>query len=300
MNSAPSLVDRSCTGCGAPFSPNAHHQQFCSERCRWRYRDRNDPRKILANRERNRLWSARNRGCRKPQPWLKGPPPIGPFLPGGGFALHVSPPPQWEVQLRNTRGLHGMVTQLLGEPHHPNQPGFTLIPLGRGVGWGVFVANEETAARVAGRTVSGVLFDREVTVSCGPLHRVKTPAVTKRGRQRIRIDAITPVCMRTDHSKRTHLYPTQGNLHSTLSAWLPRRLGLDIPEEDVRLELVERQTQPDRVPTGGKYGVTVGWTGHVVLEVNAVAAWLFRCAETIGLGGRTAFGFGRIKVSDGF
>lgn len=298
MTAALRFPERSCLECASMFLPNAGHQVFCGERCRWRYRDKNDPAKILANRERCRRWAAVNRGCKNPQPWLRSPPPIGPFLPGAGFSLQVSPPPKWEIQLRNTRGLHGMVTELIGKPHHPTQPGFTLIPLGRGVGWGVFVSEYEDAAAVAGRSVSGILFDRPVTITCGPLHRVKTPPIGKRGRQRLRIDAITPVCMRTDHSKRTHLYPTAGNLHSTLATWLPRRLGLTIPGEDVCLEIVERQTQPDRVPTGGKYGVTVGWTGHVVLEVNSVAAWLFRCAETLGLGGRTAFGFGRIKVSD--
>lgn len=291
-----------CKQCGAEFQVRSitGRQFYCSESCKekaaWQ-RERLRPDVVARNREACRAWAVDHRGVTARQPWLLGAPPFGEYLPGGAFALAISPTPQWPIELRNTKALHGLVTGLIGKPHDPNVPGFTLIPSDLAAsGWGVYVADPADALRLANAQASGVLFDREVTVSCGAMHRIKSPRVSKRGRRKLRIDCVTPVIIRSQGSTVRHMFPTASNLLSTLTAWTPRRLGLHLGD-DARLVLVERHTQPEWTPMGGKYGPTGGFVGHMVVECNAVAEWLIRCSESIGFGGKTAFGFGRIRVS---
>lgn len=229
--------------------------------------------------------------------WLRGAPAFGPLLPCAGFSLSVSPAPRWPVELRNTRALHGMVTGLLGLPHTKPLPQFCLSPIRTQFGWGV-ITGIEAAERVANLEIEARLFDQIVTVRTGPLVRVKAPKVTKRGHRRLRIDAITPVSVRNSSSHWTHVTPTSSNLGSTMLHHLPRRIGVEVTMDDLRLDLVSRATQVESVPLGGKYGDARGWSGSCVVDTNATGEWLLRCAETLGLGGRTAFGFGRIRVSN--
>lgn len=295
---------RACRFCGAAFVVRSITgcQYYCSDRCKeraqWR-RESRRPEVVAANRERCRRWASENRAVRRREPWLLGPPAFGEYLPGGAFSLRITPAPQWAIELRNTRALHGLVTTLLGEPHDPNLPGFALIPSSIAAsGWGVYIPDEAAALRLAGRQCAGVLFDREVLVTCGPMHRIKAPRVISRGHRHLRIDFITPVIVRSDGGRVVRTSPTAGNLCSTLSAWLPRRIGLEIGDDDVRMHLVERHTQVQLVRMGGKYGCARGFVGHMIVDTNAVGEWLLRCAETIGLGGKCAFGFGRIRVSN--
>lgn len=255
------------------------------------------PAQLERNRERNRAWCATNRNVSERNAWLLGSPAFGTHLPGGGFELHVSPPPKWAVELRNTRGLHGMVTALMGIPHHPTIPQFTLTPWPNDFGWGIYSQHGDVMGRLAGREHEAVLFDRRVVVRCGPLVRVRTPVVAKRGRRRLRIDAITPVLVRENESA-MHTHPTAENMHSTLDAWLPRRLGLESFKDDLKLELIERSTEPATVATGGKFGSARGWTGSVIVETNAIGHWLLEVGARIGVGGRVALGMGRIRVSE--
>jgi hypothetical protein len=253
--------------------------------------------KIARGRERNRAWCATNRSVRNRNAWLLGAPPFALHLPGGGFELHVSPAPQWPIVLRNTRALHGLVTQLLGIGHHPTIPGFTLVPWPTAFGWAVY--SQHDVSGVAGREHAGQLFDREVVVRCGPYARVRAPVIARRGRRVLRVDAVTPVLVRCgDHrAPATYTAPTAANLHSTLDAWLPRRIGVESFGGDLCLSLLSREVQPTLVATGGKFGDTRGWVGHVVVETNAVGHWLLELAARIGLGGRVALGFGRVRVS---
>ena len=62
--------------------------------------------------------------------------------------------------------------------------------------------------------------------------------------------------------------------------------------EDVALE-----TQADRVEVGGHVGACHGWTGRVTLLCNAPTVYALRLAESLGLGGKTAYGLGRVRVS---
>ena len=95
----------------------------------------------------------------------------------------------------------------------------------------------------------------------------------------------------------TRLEPTAQQVRSALRL-LPPRLGLSVPDEDLQLELVERQYEAERVDCGGKYGVVRGWVGRLVVETNATGEWLLRVAAVLGLGGRAAFGFGAIAAKE--
>lgn len=297
-------TERACQNCGTAFRvTNITGRQFyCSERCKeralWKIESLR-PEVVAATRERCRLWATAHRNVTKRNPWLYGPPPFGEYLPGGAFSLRVTPAPRWPIELRNTRALHGMVTQLIDEPHDLKVPGFSLIPTNQaGSGWGVYVPNPEHALRLAGKQFQGVLFDREVVISCGPMHRLKAPKITKRGHRRLRVDVITPVVVRSDGGKTVRTLPTSGNLLSTLCAWLPRRVGVTLEPDAATLKILERHTQEQWTPMGDKYGTQGGFVGWMIVDTNAVGHWLLKVAELIGMGGKTAFGFGRIRVSD--
>jgi CRISPR/Cas system endoribonuclease Cas6 (RAMP superfamily) len=81
----------------------------------------------------------------------------------------------------------------------------------------------------------------------------------------------------------------------------PKRIGLLVDPDTVRLELVERATIPSTLNLAGRtgrLGNMRGWVGHVIVDCNAPAHWLLEVAARIGFGGTTSFGFGRIKVSE--
>lgn len=209
----------------------------------------------------------------------------------------MSPAPRWAIEHRNIRLLHAIATGLIGRGHHPTMPDFALVPWHTGIGWGLYMRHEEDARRLAGKAFPVRLADQHAELRCGPLWRLKAPQVKKRGRRKIRVDALTPICIRNDAGSTTYTAPTANVLRGTLEAWTPRRLGLEVREGEVTLDLIERGTQPTTLDLGGKFGVVRGWVGYVVVETNAVGEWLLRAAEHIGYGGRCAFGFGRIRVT---
>ncbi len=134
----------------------------------------------------------------------------------------------------------------------------------------------------------------------GPLTRVRAPArATRRGRTKVRIDAITPVVICRDGKSTMYTAPTTQHLGSTLRGTLAPRLGID--EEDtryVRIEMLDRETQPETVMLGSHWGNARGWVGHVTADVNASGLWLLECAARgLGLGAMTGVGFGRIKLT---
>jgi len=279
-----------CECCGRLYEAKRFGARYCSDPCR-----HSRPEIVARKREVCRQWAAVHRGCVTRRPWLAGAPPYPGHLPGGCFGLDVEPAPQWPIVHRNVRALHGMLTTLIGKPHHPRLPGFCLVPWQHGIGWGVYVPDQSDALRLAAGQHGAELFQHEVVVSTGVLCKLATPRVAKRGHRRLRVDAVTPTCVRA--SGTLHTAPTAGNVTSTLTQWTAARLGVALERDAVQLILLHRETFPETVLVGGKFGVTRGWLGHIVVETNATGEWLLRCAALIGFGGRTSLGFGRIGVT---
>jgi hypothetical protein len=286
-----------CPTCREQFVPLSRTQKRCGKlRCREKSRKMSLARKLKV-RERCHVWAAEHRNVQHPNFWLCGPPIYGPHLPGGGLEFSVSPRLRWPMEHRNVRGLHGMVTVLIGDDHHSGNPAFALLPWNTRFGWAVYIWSEEHARKLAGRTVEARIFDQPVQVKFGPLWHMKAPSIAKRGHRRLIIDAITPVCSQSTDRTFTHTVPTGSILASALCN-LPPRLGmLGFAREQVQIDVVSHKTEVGTVFLGNKYGVVRGWIGQVVVDTNAVGHWLLKAAEVVGIGGRTAFGFGRIRVT---
>jgi hypothetical protein len=290
-----------CPACGIRFHPMHRRQRTCGARvCQYRLaesRRRLQPgwrNRVWRMRARCESWATEHRNVTARNDWLAGAPPSGSYLPGGIVQLAVSPPPQWPVVHRNIRAVHGMISALTGG-HTGRNPRFSLLPFPSPFGWAVYLNSDEGAMRFAVKRLDGELYGRSVVITTGSLIRLKSPTVARRGHVRLRLDAITPVCVRSGLTICTA--PTAHSLVSALTVEFPERLGL--LREDaarIKLDVIERATESSAVPLGGKYGLVRGWIGHCIVETNAVGHWLLLCAERIGLGARTAFGFGRVRV----
>jgi hypothetical protein len=288
--------------CRQEFERHAPKHLYCSDRCRWDHRDRVDPCAIANNRKRNAEWAAKNRGCKDGNPWLLGAPPFERYLPGAGLEIRFTPGITFEHQ--HISALHGVITSLTGA-HDPNAPRFALVPWLRGCGWGVWLADEKQARALAGTTHRVRLGTGSPELHFGGVYRQMAPVITKRGHRKLRVDAITPVCVRHStgegNTYQIHTAPTAANMLSTLQFMTLKRIGLAIINDSLRLELVERHTEPSQLSLagrGGKLKAMRGWIGNMVVDCNAPAHWLLEVAARIGLGGRTAFGFGRIRVTE--
>lgn len=300
-----------CVICSAPFVPRDSKQVTCGDtRCREkrRYRlQRAKPAYVAMNRARSARWYAAHHDDADHDAWLKGAPPYASHLPGGACELRLSPADP--VPLAKAHYIHGMLTKVDGRPHAANLPAWTLLPWRSG--WAVVWHDEEGASR-AKSTHSVTLYGRPATLIIGPLARLRTPAVTRRGKHVIRLDAITPVSIRTTPQKQktlTRLVPTASSLLSTLSLNLAPRLGVTLNPELLKINVLSHRTEAVMID-GGKFGRSFGrsegadigvrgWIGHAIIECNAPARWLLECAARgRGLGGRTSIGFGRVMVTD--
>ena len=286
MGAAESLVESICQFCGT-VSRGTVKSSFCSDDCR-----------TERKRERDHLRYARPGDGAPRRPWSLGAPAPWTHIPGGACAISVTPHPKWPIELRNTRGLHGAISTILGElgeAHHTHFPLFALIPWKSG--WAVHW-NTEGGARLTGGTFEAALFDRPTRFHFGPLVRLRAPTGIRRARQRVRLDTVTPAIIRNDGGAVPCTRPTALSIVSALTGSYQWRLGIKhLRAEDLCVELVDAATSPSRTPLGGKYGDVPGWDGSVTLDVNAPARWLLEVASRIGFGGRTAFGFGRIRVT---
>jgi len=282
-----------CTICKREFEPTVHNQtKTCGdERCRQRWKNQKRSMHAKArNRERNREWCAKNRNVTASNPWLRGQPIYDSHLPGGACELSFAGTTRFEHS--HVRALHGVVTSLLGA--HEQDAVFSLIPWPRGCGWAVY-CRTDSLARLAQRQHDARLGSAPVVVRLGPFARIKSPDVRKRGHRRVRISTVTPVVITTMGRKRVRLDPDADSIRSTLVQTIPARIGLGVERDEVPIELVDADTQTVRVDLGGKLGAIPGWDGSVVVETNAIGHWLLEVAARIGLGGRTALGFGRVR-----
>ena len=300
---------RACLECQRDFVPPFPSSVLCSAECRATRRARSSrereasrvhsPDAILRARLRNREWAAEHRACKSSHTWLAGAPPFHTHLPGGGMTISFSPQPHKPIELRHTRALHGALTAIQDTPH-TRWPQWSLIPWGGG--WAAYWFTDAGAA-LALTTRQAQIFDRPTAFRFGPLVRFRTPTVARRGRQRVRLTAITPVVIANSGRTNPVTCPTADNVASVIGNEFVNRLSPSAAwstwaRERICVNLVSRETQPSHVPMCGKFGTAHGWTGDIVLEVNATARWLLSVAERTGFGSRTAFGFGRIRLTE--
>lgn len=233
--------------------------------------------------------------------WLMQAPDIGTYLPGGAFTIDVDPPPRRPIGLRNIRAVHGLITNLSRLGHHPTTPVFSLIPWNAGIGWASYVSVDSVACAMARRTHHAHLFGRPCNVRLGPLARLRAPIVGAPGPRILRIRTQTPIVIRglTDPGCRPGHRRIGPALTSTMTSWLPRRVGLELGPQSVRTEVICASGGMRRVQLGGHLGAVYGWTGEIILRTNACGHWLLELGARIGFGGRVAFGFGRITVERG-
>jgi hypothetical protein len=196
-----------------------------------------------------------------------------------------------------------MVTALLRAEHRPMSPRFVLAPWPVGLGWRAYIPELELGLKVAGNIHNGVLFRKPVMIRCSGLIRARAPQISGWGKQLVVVKTMTPICLRKTVSsdrKRKHYRKeiTVSNLLSVLSTWLPNRLGIQLEDGCLDADVVALQMKREIVPVGGKLGKVIAHRGVMVLRANGPTRWLLKATETVGLGGRSAYGFGRVIVSE--
>ena len=216
--------------------------------------------------------------------------------PVGEQPEHVA----WGVALDGIPGsaparlVHGLVSRLVAEGHTQVARWALAMPTGaHGSGWGVVCFRDEDAARLAGRAERVRVGAVEHDLRTGPVIRLRAPALPTRGKHRVTVDAVTPVSHLVDGRSRAITTPTVETILGALGD-VSQRLGLSVGR--MHVASVETQTVAERVTLGGHMGSVPGWVGRIVVECNAPAAWLLLCARHAGLGGRVAFGMGRVRV----
>jgi CRISPR-associated endoribonuclease Cas6 len=300
-----------CDVCHAPMLPVHGTHRVCDrEECKVTWKKSIDHARYVT---RSPDWLVQARGrvrahfaCKSENYWVRGAPPYGQHLPGGAMTIDVSPPPKWSVEHRNIRAVHGMITKSLGlDGHCRLYPDFSIVPWHNQFGWALYVA-DDTHKHLANKTIDAVLFDREVKLKFGIWSKLRAPdwKAESRGRKRVEVSTITPVVIRTDR-RIVREKPTNESIHSALTAMFPLRLGwvdrLEYLEElrkETMVNIVSSDTKTDTIKVGGHFDNVTGFMGRFVVEANAPARWLLKCAQLIGLGGQTSIGFGRIKCRE--
>ena len=311
MSAAVQEAEIVCRHCGNTFIGAHAWVWFCSDDCRRNRRAEQQrarvrtftPEQIIQARKRNAEWMRENRNVRNPQPWLAGPPPFDVHLPGVTMGFALDPVPKWPVALRNTRQLHGAMTAALDIGHRAHSATFALrMTDASPSGWAVHWWAPEGAA-LANRSVLLKLYDRPTTFHFGNAFRLRTPKISRQGHRKLRIDTITPVsimsCGRTvtRHTMTAeHLLGSLGGV--TWSTWMPSIRYL-VTDDKLRLKTISVDSeQTVATDLGGKYGTVHAWEGSMVVDANAPAHWMLKVAALTGLGSRTAFGFGQIRVTE--
>lgn len=245
--------------------------------------------------------------------WQARAPLSGPYLPGVWREIRFDPEPRTMIPLDHVVPLHGLLSTVLlpRYGHDRRKPSFSLVPWhGVPSGWSVYVDDGDVGRALSCVPTMGHIAGHPVGLAFGAqVIRPKTPRLPEPGRYRVRLVALTPIVIRTSASGKTMVsgqVRSSNLLASLTSENFCRRLR--IAREDVAQAVLmrlpghsgEMRTVHTGGHLGGKHGgVTgdvTGWVGEMVLEVNAPGLWLLRCAEFLGLGGRTAYGFGCVRL----
>lgn len=235
------------------------------------------------------------------------------YLPGGRTA--VTSTPAQRLDLSQCRWLHSVLTRLVGKPHDPRLPAWALrpgaAPSGGSCGWEVYWFRDDLAARLQDTSHSARLGRAEVDLHFGALQRLPAPPLQEPaiegqlGRRasdacRLLLETRTPVVQRAHGGRVRHAGPRSTALTTYLAERAaPALLGTRFPRQAVPVHVVADASRSVEIPCGRKLGQQPAWIGQLILETNALGRWLLQAAAAgPGLGGRTAYGFGTIAVSD--
>lgn len=202
--------------------------------------------------------------------------------------------------------MHGVMVALTRTPH-AQRPPFAAWPDPRHRCWRLLLPPGDALQQLAERRLHVPVGSRTREVDVGPAHVLVAPCPRGVGPHRVALVAETPVLIRSVDAGRktrhTSPRPTPTGLASALAVTLAGRLGLGtFDARTIPLTLRADATSAadvnlrSRDRTLGGTGHFCGWTGRVELETSAMGAWLFECAAALGVGGRVAYGFGRVRV----
>lgn len=247
------------------------------------------------------------------------------------LSLSIAPLPPKRIGIAETYALHGMLTGLTDGAHDVVLPHWRLFPHPEGSGWAVVLFHGRHVRAIAGRH-EATLFGRPVVLDArapaiDPFKmrhpsKLRLPSAVPAGRYVIAIATCSPVTIKVGGDRQGGLGVSEEGLRATLAYSLPARVvspffpqgapfsGDDdsaeanlvramtrVSQEKVPLRVLHTDVHPARVACGPKFGVVFGWEGRVIVETNATGAWLLEAAAMVGLGGRTALGFGHIAVT---
>ncbi len=240
-----------------------------------------------------------------PSPWRLPAPAYPEHLPGGAMGLSFHP--HQTIPMRDVRRFHGAVTNILATAHDPSAPMWSLLYVGASTpsGWALYVRSEEHLRTLSTKTfdveICGHRTTRRAALTFGPVSRFRAPSPTT-GCSRVELVTSTPVSIQKSipsGGKVTYRRPSTRALHGALDA-VGRRLGLTIDPAAIVLRMVRREVATSGIMVGKVHatGVVHGWTGHVVVDCNPVARFLFDVAARIGLGSKVSMGFGRIRLDE--
>ena len=170
-----------------------------------------------------------------------------------------------------------------------------------------------TRAELLARVPERVRIGRDtVDLSPGLRAILRAPPQRPAGEHRALVRTLAPLVLRVSHSgvagsHRRALQDQPASLTGSLLQ-VALRLGLPCRSSDLRADVLsyqlrrvgEREDEGLRVgghwqvgDRRGRIGCLDGW---LAVRCNAPARWLLDCAELLGLGSKTALGFGRIAV----
>lgn len=218
------------------------------------------------------------------------------------------------VEAHETLWLHAALTGALGRPHGAQSrggigvPDWALVPWETPSGWAVVWTSVRDGELMTGRRVSARIGRVPCEMAFGPLVRLRTPPTYAAGAHALTLTARTPVVIRSTTGRsrgavsrdepQRKVYRTEATSSSLEHALcgIARRLG--VRTEGVRVVVVDQRTVAQRVRLRERDARVEGWVGHVDLVASAPARWLLECAARgLGLGGRTAYGCGRVEVT---
>ena len=223
---------------------------------------------------------------------------------GAAMPVTVAGMPSFFYGLGMCSRAHGVLTALTHTPHE-RVPVFAAWPEGRR--WWLLTRRTDVLRELPERRLIVPVGTERREVSVGTARWLVAPPPRPRGRYRVRVETDTPVLIRSrtvtgSRHKLTTTSPTATALASTLGETLAPRLGhAAIWRTLIPVEGIDHATEPVTIqlPRGCRIGGDDrlrGWAGWIEVETSGLGAGLLECAAALGLGGRVAYGFGRVRV----